>query len=237
MGPLPYRQAPNPDLGDGVHVIAAVQWFAFSVIGIAGYLIYLGRQQPRGRTVQSRGASQMTTPQTTDRSGTAGTAGTAGTEGAGQGSGTPLVRAQALDHVNLHVRDADASIAFYTDVLGLRVADVDRDAAGRATFVTLEAGPQNVFLMRRPDYQIPDQPAARGLNHICVEVQPQEPQGLLEDPPPARGDPPQRDRAPGGRAGAHGVDLRRGPGRARGRDQASPPLTRLSPLDRLPLPP
>ncbi len=120
----------------------------------------------------------MTTPQTTD---TAGTAGTAGTEGAGLGSGTPLVRAQALDHVNLHVRDADASIAFYTDVLGLRVADVDRDAAGRATFVTLEAGPQNVFLMRRPDYQIPDQPAARGLNHICVEVQPQEPQGLLED--------------------------------------------------------
>jgi catechol 2,3-dioxygenase-like lactoylglutathione lyase family enzyme len=60
------------------------------------------------------------------------------------------------------------------------VADVDRDAAGRATFVTLEAGPQNVFLMRRPDYQVPDQPAARGLNHICVEVQPQDAQGLLE---------------------------------------------------------
>jgi surfeit locus 1 family protein len=45
---LPYRQAPNPDLGDGVHVIAAVQWFAFSVIGVAGYLIYLGRQLPPG---------------------------------------------------------------------------------------------------------------------------------------------------------------------------------------------
>jgi catechol 2,3-dioxygenase len=113
----------------------------------------------------------MTTPQTAE---------TTGTGDAEQGSGTPLVQALALDHVNLHVRDADASIAFYTDVLGLRVADVDRDAAGRATFVTLEAGPQNVFLMRRPDYQVPDQPAARGLNHICVEVQPQDPQGLLE---------------------------------------------------------
>ncbi|HEX2324296.1 MAG TPA: SURF1 family protein, partial [Chloroflexota bacterium] len=45
---MPYRQAPNPDLGDGVHVIAAVQWFAFSVIGVAGYLIYLGRQLPPG---------------------------------------------------------------------------------------------------------------------------------------------------------------------------------------------
>jgi catechol 2,3-dioxygenase-like lactoylglutathione lyase family enzyme len=105
---------------------------------------------------------------------------TTGTGGAGQESGTPLLRTRALDHVNLHVRDADASIAFYTEVLGLRVADVDRDAAGRATFVTLEAGPQNVFLMRRPDYQIPDQPAARGLNHICIEVQPQDPQSLLE---------------------------------------------------------
>ena len=125
------------------------------------------------------------------------------------------MRAQALDHVNLHVRDADASIAFYTDVLGLRVADVDRDAAGRATFVTLEAGPQNVFLMRRPDYQIPTSFAARGLNHICIEVQPRGAAGAPGGPPPARGDPPQRDRAPGGPAGAHGVDLRRGPGRAR----------------------
>jgi surfeit locus 1 family protein len=51
---LPYRQRPNPDLGDGVHLIVAVQWFAFSVIGAVGYLFYLGRQLPDGA---SRGAA------------------------------------------------------------------------------------------------------------------------------------------------------------------------------------
>jgi surfeit locus 1 family protein len=58
---LPYRQKPNPDLGDGVHVIAAVQWFAFSGIGLIGYVVYLGRLMPQsgptgptGRTLRHR---------------------------------------------------------------------------------------------------------------------------------------------------------------------------------------
>jgi cytochrome oxidase assembly protein ShyY1 len=49
--PLPYRQRPNPDLGDGVHLIAAVQWFAFALIGAAGYVVYVARySRPSGRT-------------------------------------------------------------------------------------------------------------------------------------------------------------------------------------------
>ncbi|MDQ3702541.1 MAG: SURF1 family protein [Chloroflexota bacterium] len=47
---LPYRRSPNPDLGEGVHLIAAVQWFAFSLIGGAGYVIYLARQMPPPRS-------------------------------------------------------------------------------------------------------------------------------------------------------------------------------------------
>jgi surfeit locus 1 family protein len=49
-GPLPYRQRPNPDLGDGVHLIAAAQWFAFALIGAAGYVVYVARySRPSGR--------------------------------------------------------------------------------------------------------------------------------------------------------------------------------------------
>jgi surfeit locus 1 family protein len=49
--PLPYRQRPNPDLGDGVHLIAAAQWFAFALIGAAGYVTYVARySRPSGRT-------------------------------------------------------------------------------------------------------------------------------------------------------------------------------------------
>src|SRR5438067_1621515 len=82
----------------------------------------------------------------------------------------PLMRTRALDHVNLHVRDADAALRFYTDVLGLTIDDVERDDQGRATFVVLHAGPQNVFLMRRPQYQVPADRNDRGLNHVCLEV-------------------------------------------------------------------
>src|SRR5262245_11955734 len=125
----------------------------------------------------------MTTGAT--RGTTAGAAGAAGEEtgrapGAETGGEAPLLRARALDHANLHVRDADAALRFYTDVLGLTVESVDRDDAGRATFVVLDAGDQNVFLRRQPEYQVPAERSARGLNHICIEVEPMEPERLLE---------------------------------------------------------
>jgi catechol 2,3-dioxygenase-like lactoylglutathione lyase family enzyme len=101
-------------------------------------------------------------------------------ETGGEAREAPLLRARALDHANLHVRDADAALRFYTDVLGLTVESVDRDDAGRATFVVLDAGDQNVFLRRQPEYQVPAERSARGLNHICIEVEPMEPERLLE---------------------------------------------------------
>ena len=96
-----------------------------------------------------------------------------------QDASTPLVQTRALDHVNLHVRDADASLAFYTEVLGLTIDHLDRDDQGRATFVVLHAGPQNVFLMRRPHYRVPADRNDRGLNHVCVEIAPTDPAQLL----------------------------------------------------------
>ena len=92
----------------------------------------------------------------------------------------PLTAPTGLDHVNLHVRDADAALRFYTEVLGLTIDWVDRDAADRATFVVLDAGPHNVFLMRTPDYSPPAQRRSRGLNHVCIMIRPSEPAALLD---------------------------------------------------------
>jgi lactoylglutathione lyase len=93
----------------------------------------------------------------------------------------PRLQARALDHVNLHVRDADAALRFYTELFGLRVDRADRDAEGRATFVGLDAGAQRVFLVRRPEYEAPADPGARGLNHFCLEVEASDPERLLSD--------------------------------------------------------
>ena len=92
----------------------------------------------------------------------------------------PLTAPTGLGHVNLHVRDADAALQFYTEVLGLTIDWADRDDAGRATFVVLDAGPHNVFLMRTPDYSPPAQRRSRGLNNICLMIRPSEPAVLLD---------------------------------------------------------
>ncbi len=101
-------------------------------------------------------------------------------EGGAAKSGTaPLVRPQGLDHANLHVRDVEASMRFYTEVLGLGVREVmRRDESGRATFVELGAGDQTVFLMEQRDYRPPAERSERGLNHICLLVDATDPDRL-----------------------------------------------------------
>ena len=45
---LPYRRLPETDLGDGVHVIAAAQWFVIGGIIVVGQVAYVRRQMMRG---------------------------------------------------------------------------------------------------------------------------------------------------------------------------------------------
>jgi catechol 2,3-dioxygenase-like lactoylglutathione lyase family enzyme len=94
--------------------------------------------------------------------------------------GQPVVTPYGLDHVNLHVRDVERSLLFYRDVLGVSHHSVlDRDAAGRPSFVELRVGQQLVYLMARPDYTPPADRHARGLNHLCLLVEPTDPQRLM----------------------------------------------------------
>jgi glyoxylase I family protein len=93
----------------------------------------------------------------------------------------PLAKAVALDHANLHVRDVEASLRFYAGTLGLTDhAVLDRDDQGRPSFVQLRVGQQLVFLRQRPDYQPPADARQRGLNHICLRIEPTDPERLQE---------------------------------------------------------
>ena len=94
----------------------------------------------------------------------------------------PLVTPLGLDHVNLHVRDVERSLLFYEDVLGLPEATVmDQDEQGRPSFVELRAGRQLIYLMKRPDYEPPPDRHARGLNHVCLLVEPTDPERLMAE--------------------------------------------------------
>lgn len=81
--------------------------------------------------------------------------------------GVPL-KVQELGHVSLFVKDLDASIRFYRDILGLR--DVGRGKNGRIAFFS--AGPHHHDLsieVARADG--PERPkGAPGLYHIAFQV-------------------------------------------------------------------
>jgi lactoylglutathione lyase len=86
-----------------------------------------------------------------------------------------------FDHVNLHVRDVERAIRFYTEVLGLPLVRRDVNAAGQITFAAVKAGPQLIDLMPRPDYRPPDEPEPRseGVNHIALVIEATDPQALI----------------------------------------------------------
>lgn len=84
-----------------------------------------------------------------------GVAGRAGTEHTG------AMRPMAVHHVSIMVEDADAALAFYTDVLGLE-ARTDRPDFGFGG-AWLDAGGQQLHLVEGPA------PAARG-QHFALLV-------------------------------------------------------------------
>jgi len=73
------------------------------------------------------------------------------------------MKAVALDHVVLEVRDVDRSLAFYHGVLGLPIERLDAFRRGEVPFPSLRVGPLliDLFVTATP---------GPGPNHICLEV-------------------------------------------------------------------
>ena len=53
-----------------------------------------------------------------------------------------MIRIRSLDHFVLRVRDLDASLRFYRDLLGLAVENEEKYRTGTLPFVSLRVGDQ-----------------------------------------------------------------------------------------------
>lgn len=85
-------------------------------------------------------------------------------------SASGRIRATALDHFVLRVRNLDQSLAFYRDLLGLPVEFLDDYRAGTRPFVSVRVGGQLVDLVPDPNYDPDAAFRSAGFLHFCVRV-------------------------------------------------------------------
>lgn len=70
-----------------------------------------------------------------------------------------------MDHIVLNVRDIDASLTFYCDVLGLKGERIEQYKSGAVGFPSVRINSDTLIDLMR--YEGPA-PAARNLNHYCM---------------------------------------------------------------------
>jgi catechol 2,3-dioxygenase-like lactoylglutathione lyase family enzyme len=77
-----------------------------------------------------------------------------------------MIRVRSLDHLVLRVRDLDASLRFYRDLLGLAVEQEEAYRRGTRPFVSVRIGDQLLDLVPDPTYDPASAPG--GFLHFCI---------------------------------------------------------------------
>jgi catechol 2,3-dioxygenase-like lactoylglutathione lyase family enzyme len=79
------------------------------------------------------------------------------------------MRVRSLDHFVLRVCDLDRSLAFYRDLLGLRLEGLEEFREGTKPFVSVRVGDSLLDLVPDPTYD-PSHASAGGFVHFCVTL-------------------------------------------------------------------
>ncbi len=82
-----------------------------------------------------------------------------------------MIKVRSLDHFVLRVRDLDASLAFYRDLLGLEILFLKEYKANERPFVSARVGEQLLDLVPDTTYDPDTGRMAGGYMHCCVEVE------------------------------------------------------------------
>jgi glyoxylase I family protein len=83
-----------------------------------------------------------------------------------------MITVTALDHFVLRVRDLDAALGFYRDILGLPIQFLDEYRSGQRPFVSVRVRDQLLDLVPDPTYDSDAARRAGGFLHFCVGIEP-----------------------------------------------------------------
>ncbi len=82
-----------------------------------------------------------------------------------------MITVTGLDHFVLRVRDLDASLRFYRDILGLPVLFLDEYRARQRPFVSVRVGEQLLDLVPDATYDPTEGKSKGGFLHFCVGIE------------------------------------------------------------------
>ena len=80
-----------------------------------------------------------------------------------------LPRVVGADHTNWRVRDVEASVSFYEDVLGLRAYNLDEYRAGKSSLVSIRVS-ESFILHLRPDSEF-ESTGSGGYDHLALVLE------------------------------------------------------------------
>jgi catechol 2,3-dioxygenase-like lactoylglutathione lyase family enzyme len=86
---------------------------------------------------------------------------------------------QGLDHIVLRVKDPEATLRFYGDLLGLEKLRVPEWRAGKVGFPSVRVSAGTIIDLFPAAQGTPGEGAPRNLDHFCLVVAPEGWSGLL----------------------------------------------------------
>ena len=91
----------------------------------------------------------------------------------------PLVKIVEMDHIVLRCRDVDASLRFYSEVLGMEILRLDEFKDGNVRFPSARLNADTIIDF----FPSPDQPpigkeGIKNQDHFCMVIEPQDMEAL-----------------------------------------------------------
>ena len=90
----------------------------------------------------------------------------------------PLVTITEMDHIVLRVSDVEASLSFYSEILGLPVERVDQWRAGEVRFPSVRLNADTIIDLFASDQEPIGKDGAKNQDHYCMVIEPTDMEAL-----------------------------------------------------------